>query len=109
MTYKGSKIIPQPQGLDEWRSEGSKQLHVSDDEEAHSTARARLKAGMKEAKMINRDWRGTSTPTAIQICGRRFKMSKATKAGAGIMCEATFPYLLDTFHAHLDLRNKNFG
>ena len=31
---------------------------------------------------ISRDWRGTSTPAALKICGRPFGMSQDTKAGA---------------------------
>ena len=33
---------------------------------------------------ISRDWRGTTKPTAVKMCGRRFKMSQATKVGASV-------------------------
>ena len=51
---------------------------------------------------ISRNWRGTSTPTAVKICGKRFKLSEATKAGAPLMCKATLPDELNTFYAHFD-------
>ena len=39
-------------------------------------------AARRQRGDISRDWRVTSTPTALKICGSRFKMSQATKAGA---------------------------
>ena len=43
-------------------------------------------ASRRQRGDINGDWRGTSTPTALKIGGRRFKMLQATKAGAPPSC-----------------------
>ncbi len=46
--------------------------------EEYNTVRARLKAGIKEAKWrIRRDWRETSTPTTSKTRGRRSRPSRA--------------------------------
>ena len=40
----------------------------------------------RQRGVISRDWRRTSTQTALKICGRRFKMLQATKAGVPPSC-----------------------
>lgn len=40
----------------------------------------RMLASRRRREDTSRDLRGTPTPTAAKVCGRRFKMSQATKA-----------------------------
>ncbi len=81
---------------------------LSPDKEVYSTARARLKAGIKEVKRRHQERLERDLNTNITK-----DMWKAIQTSAGyksrsthIMCEATLSDELNTFYARIDLLNK---
>ena len=68
----------------------------SGDKEAHETAREDWELPSRRKRWDMRHWRETATPTAVKICGRRFKMSQVTKAGASVRsrCQRSWAHLM---------------
>eukprot|EP00064_Thunnus_orientalis_P001656 superscaffoldBa00000114_g1659 len=77
----------------------------------YNTARARLKAGIKEAKQrheqrLERNLNTNNTKDTWQAIKN---ITGYKSSSAPIMCEATLPDELNSFYAHFDILNKESG
>ncbi len=89
-------------------SRAKKAAFKSGDKEAYSTARAKPKAGIKEAKRrhhqrLERDLNINNSKDMWQVVK---SVTGYKSRSAPIMCEATLPDKLNTFYANFDLLNS---
>eukprot|EP00064_Thunnus_orientalis_P020697 superscaffoldBa00005836_g20842 len=89
-------------------SRAKKAAFRSGDKEAYNTARARLKAGIKEAKRKHqqrpeRDLNTNNTKDMWQVIQN---ITGYKSRSAPIMCEAKSPDELNSFYARFDILNK---
>ncbi len=99
-----------PGWMERWRPypEPKKAAFRSGDKEAHSTAWARQKAGIKLAKQRHRERLERDLNTSnTKDMGQAIQTITGYKSrSAPIICEATLPDELNTFYASFDFLNK---